>query len=166
MAEIKATTSAAAAVKLCGSSSAASQKTVAASIVKCAEHSSTGTTEVINLCSSTGPPRHANRKDDARPGEVPRRRKHRRSNSLIGLEDAIAPYIRAIDCHLMATEEAHRSRPGFMSVQGDLSASMRAILVDWLIDVHLKFQLLSETLHLAVNLLDRFLELVVRFLSQ
>ena len=35
---------------------------------------------------------------------------------------------------------------------------MRAILVDWLIEVHFKFKLLSETLFLTVNLIDRFLE--------
>lgn len=37
---------------------------------------------------------------------------------------------------------------------------MRAILVDWLIDVHIKFKLLPETLHLAINLIDRYLEKV------
>ena len=37
---------------------------------------------------------------------------------------------------------------------------MRAILVDWLIEVHLKFKLLPETLFLTVNLIDRFLERV------
>jgi hypothetical protein len=35
---------------------------------------------------------------------------------------------------------------------------MRAILVDWLIEVHLKFKLLPETLFLTQNLIDRYLE--------
>lgn len=35
---------------------------------------------------------------------------------------------------------------------------MRAILVDWLIEVHLKFKLLPETLYITVNVIDRFLE--------
>ncbi len=34
---------------------------------------------------------------------------------------------------------------------------MREILCDWLIEVHLKFKLLPETLYLTVNLIDRFL---------
>ena len=34
---------------------------------------------------------------------------------------------------------------------------MREILTDWLIEVHLKFKLLPETLYLTVNLIDRFL---------
>lgn len=33
---------------------------------------------------------------------------------------------------------------------------MRRILVNWLIDVHLNFKLLPETLFIAINLLDRF----------
>lgn len=35
---------------------------------------------------------------------------------------------------------------------------MRGILIDWLVDVHLKFNLLNETLYLAVNLIDRYIE--------
>ncbi len=34
---------------------------------------------------------------------------------------------------------------------------MRAMLVDWLVEVHIEFSLLSETLFLAVNLFDRYL---------
>lgn len=41
--------------------------------------------------------------------------------------------------------------------QPDLSERMRAVLVDWLVDVHWKFKLSSETLFLCVSLLDRFL---------
>ena len=44
-----------------------------------------------------------------------------------------------------------------MKRQSDITESMRAILVDWLIDVHLKFKLLNETLFLTVNILDRYL---------
>ena len=34
---------------------------------------------------------------------------------------------------------------------------MREILTDWLIEVHLKFKLLPETLYLTINLIDRYL---------
>lgn len=37
---------------------------------------------------------------------------------------------------------------------------MRAILIDWLIDVHKKFKLRSQTLFMAVNIIDRILEKV------
>ena len=44
-----------------------------------------------------------------------------------------------------------------MKKQTEINESMRAILVDWLIDVHAKFKLLPETLYLTINLIDRFL---------
>lgn len=34
---------------------------------------------------------------------------------------------------------------------------MRAILVDWLIDVHAKFKLKDETLYITISLIDRYL---------
>ena len=46
----------------------------------------------------------------------------------------------------------------YMSKQNDINEKMRAILIDWLIEVHLKFKLMIETLYLTVNLIDRFLE--------
>ena len=44
-----------------------------------------------------------------------------------------------------------------MDLQKDINPSMREILTDWLIEVHLKFKLLPETLYLTVNLIDRYL---------
>lgn len=38
-----------------------------------------------------------------------------------------------------------------------LRPTMRAILVDWLIEVHCKFRLFPETLYLGINLMDRYL---------
>jgi len=46
-----------------------------------------------------------------------------------------------------------------MSKQVEINEKMRAILIDWLLDVHLKFRLLPETLYLTVFLIDRFLSL-------
>lgn len=51
------------------------------------------------------------------------------------------------------------SNQAYMRKQQDITESMRAILVDWLIDVHLKFKLLPETLFLTVNLIDRYLSI-------
>ena len=47
----------------------------------------------------------------------------------------------------------------YMTRQPHINEKMRAILVDWLVEVHLKFKLVPETLYLTVNLIDRFLEL-------
>ncbi|XP_035991698.1 G2/mitotic-specific cyclin-B2 isoform X2 [Fundulus heteroclitus] len=40
----------------------------------------------------------------------------------------------------------------------EITAQMRGILVDWLVQVHARFQLLPETLYLTVAVLDRFLQ--------
>ena len=45
----------------------------------------------------------------------------------------------------------------YIGAQPDISAKMRAILVDWLIEVHRKFELMPESLYLTVNIVDRFL---------
>lgn len=44
-----------------------------------------------------------------------------------------------------------------MTQQNDVNEKMRAILIDWLIEVHLKFKLVPETMYVTVNLIDRFL---------
>jgi cyclin B len=47
----------------------------------------------------------------------------------------------------------------YMSHQEDINEKMRAILIDWIIEVHLKFKLLPETLFITVNLIDRYLSI-------
>ena len=42
-------------------------------------------------------------------------------------------------------------------LQEDITAKMRGILIDWLIDVHAKFNLEANTLFITVNVIDRFL---------
>jgi hypothetical protein len=37
---------------------------------------------------------------------------------------------------------------------------MRGILVDWLIDVSVHFELLDETLHIGIRLIDKTLSLI------
>ena len=44
----------------------------------------------------------------------------------------------------------------YMHNQADINAKMRAILVDWLVEVHMKFRLVPETLYLCVNIIDRY----------
>ena len=40
----------------------------------------------------------------------------------------------------------------------DINGRMRAILVDWLVQVHSKFRLLQETLYMCVAIMDRYLQ--------
>jgi len=50
-----------------------------------------------------------------------------------------------------------RPNPYYMESQAEIQWSMRSVLIDWLTQVHNRFQLLPETLFLAVNYIDRFL---------
>jgi len=45
----------------------------------------------------------------------------------------------------------------YMDHQSEIQWSMRAILMDWLVQVHTRFNLLPETLFLTSNYIDRFL---------
>jgi len=44
----------------------------------------------------------------------------------------------------------------YMYRQEDINARMRAILIDWLVEVHMKFRLVPETLYLCVSIIDRY----------
>lgn len=68
-----------------------------------------------------------------------------------------AEYVREIFEYYQTLEKATMPNPNYMDHQEDLEWKMRGILVDWLIEVHMRFRLLPETLFLAVNIVDRFL---------
>lgn len=40
----------------------------------------------------------------------------------------------------------------------EINERMRALLIDWLVQVHSRFQLLQETLYMTIAILDRFLQ--------
>ncbi|KAJ8538130.1 hypothetical protein K7X08_014670 [Anisodus acutangulus] len=60
----------------------------------------------------------------------------------------------------MEIEEKRRPLPDYLEkFQKDVSANMRGILVDWLVEVAEEYKLLSDTLYLTVSYLDRFLSM-------
>ena len=66
-------------------------------------------------------------------------------------QEEIIPY-------LFSLEDKKRINPNYMLKQNDINEKMRMILIDWLIEVHLKFKLLPETLFLTINFIDRYLQ--------
>jgi len=66
-------------------------------------------------------------------------------------------YAKDIAEQLRKAEGRFRPSITYMGRQTDINEKMRTILVDWLIDVHLKFRLLPETLYLTIDIIDRFL---------
>jgi cyclin B len=75
-----------------------------------------------------------------------------------GAGDPIQEYASDIMAYLRKTEARRVASSTYMSKQTDVNAKMREIVIDWLVEVHLKFRLRLETLYLTVNIFDRFLE--------
>ncbi|XP_042389133.1 cyclin-B2-1-like isoform X3 [Zingiber officinale] len=71
---------------------------------------------------------------------------------------AVVDYVDDIYRLYRKTEDESCVDPNYMSKQFDINEKMRAILIDWLIEVHYKFELMEETLFLTINIIDRFLE--------
>ena len=61
---------------------------------------------------------------------------------------------------LRSREVALSTKFNYMEKQPDITMNMRQILVDWLVEVSEEYKLQTETLHLAVNYIDRFLSLM------
>ncbi|CAN6465871.1 unnamed protein product [Victoria cruziana] len=70
---------------------------------------------------------------------------------------AVVDYIEDIHNHYKETEIKSCVPADYMSKQTDINHRMRAVLVDWLIEVHHKLDLRHETLFLAISLIDRYL---------
>ncbi|KIH86949.1 g2 mitotic-specific cyclin [Sporothrix brasiliensis 5110] len=64
--------------------------------------------------------------------------------------DDINAYMRELELRMLPS--AH-----YMDQQTEIQWSMRSVLMEWLIQVHSRFNLLPETLFLTVNYVDRFL---------
>lgn len=47
--------------------------------------------------------------------------------------------------------------PRYMESQSEIEWSMRTTLIDWLLQVHMRYHMLPETLWIAINIVDRFL---------
>ncbi|KAB2619452.1 cyclin-A3-1 [Pyrus ussuriensis x Pyrus communis] len=92
--------------------------------------------------------------------------KEKRAEAAREFEDPqlCGPYASKIYAYLrrMEAEPKRRPLPDYMEkVQKDANANMRAVLVDWLVEVSEEYKLLPETLHLSVSYIDRFLSMNV-----
>ncbi|KAK7857928.1 putative cyclin-a3-1 [Quercus suber] len=64
--------------------------------------------------------------------------------------------------HKMEMEPKRRPMPNYLEkVQKEVTANMRGVLVDWLVEVAEEYKLLPDTLYLAISYIDRFLSLNV-----
>ncbi|NXN84695.1 CCNB2 protein, partial [Bombycilla garrulus] len=66
-------------------------------------------------------------------------------------------YVKDIYLYLRELELQQSVRPRYLDGR-TTNGRMRAILVDWLVQVHSRFRLLQETLYMCVAIMDRFLQ--------
>ncbi|KAI3406517.2 CLB4 [Candida oxycetoniae] len=69
----------------------------------------------------------------------------------------VAEYAPEIFNYMRKLEIKYTPNANYMDIQTELRWEMRAVLIDWVVQVHSKFNLLAETLFLTVNYIDRFL---------
>jgi len=69
----------------------------------------------------------------------------------------VAEYAEEIFEYMGQLEESAMPHPRYMDHQTEIQWSMRTTLVDWLLQVHVRYHMLPETLWIAVNIVDRFL---------
>ena len=72
---------------------------------------------------------------------------------------AVTEYVEDLYAFLREREVATKIDRRYMDSQPNVNERMRSILIDWLVEVHLKFKLVPDTLYLTVYLIDKFLEL-------
>ncbi|XP_006119221.1 G2/mitotic-specific cyclin-B1 [Pelodiscus sinensis] len=66
-------------------------------------------------------------------------------------------YVKDIYSYLRDLEKQQAVRPKYLAGQ-EVTGNMRAILIDWLIQVQMKFRLLPETMYMTAAIIDRFLQ--------
>ncbi|XP_059061933.1 cyclin-A2-like [Achroia grisella] len=69
----------------------------------------------------------------------------------------VVDYRQDIYDYMRELEVKNRANPRYMRKQPDITQMMRSILIDWLVEVCDEYNQQSETLHLAVSYVDRFL---------
>ena len=79
------------------------------------------------------------------------------SQSKIQNPQNVEEYFTEIYLTLKSTEEQFLPDSNYMSKRSDINSKMRSILLDWLVEVHLKYKLLPETLYITTNIIDRYL---------
>lgn len=71
--------------------------------------------------------------------------------------EAIADYTADIMQYFLFLEDKFKASAGYMNYQKDITYTMRAVLVDWLVEVADEYSLNLQTLYTTIGYIDRFL---------
>ena len=77
-----------------------------------------------------------------------------------GNPQLVVEYVNEIYAYLRQLEIEQAVRKNYLAKTKTVQPKMRAVLVDWLIQVHQQFSLLQETLYLTIAILDRYLQVI------
>jgi cyclin B len=74
----------------------------------------------------------------------------------------LGEYLNELYSNLLQDEKEifYKPKIGYMNIQNDINEQMRAILIDWLIEVHYRFKLKAETLFQTVWIIDTYLSIL------
>eukprot|EP00892_Ulva_mutabilis_P007585 jgi/Ulvmu1/5199/UM021_0216.1 len=138
-------------------------------------------TDATNDCKLKGGVRGAFRRKSSSAGNVPRKnRQHDKrvgvakhvkqgpgpsalevqciDNPHLGSVQHVPAYAQAITENMRLQEVKYCPRPDYLrTVQRNVTADMRARLIDWLVDVSVDFRLVTESLYLTVAYIDKYL---------
>ncbi|XP_041996067.1 putative cyclin-B3-1 isoform X2 [Salvia splendens] len=71
----------------------------------------------------------------------------------------VSDYVDDIYEYYWVMEAQNPLLKNYLETQKDIAPQMRGLLINWLIEVHQRFELMEETLFLTVTLLDRYLSI-------
>ena len=81
-----------------------------------------------------------------------------KENNNINNPQEINDYFEEIFYDIQLRESSNLIDPNYLNnIQKSINRKMRAILIDWLIDVHKKYKLKPETMYLTIHIIDRYL---------
>ncbi|KAH7106480.1 cyclin [Auriculariales sp. MPI-PUGE-AT-0066] len=69
----------------------------------------------------------------------------------------VSEYADEIFAYMERIETESMPNPDYVQGQSEITWDMRQTLVDWLLQVHMRYHMLPETLWIAINIVDRFL---------
>jgi len=78
----------------------------------------------------------------------------------------VAVYVNDIFAYLRELELKYAVEENYLAGQKVIIPKMRAVLTDWMVEVHQQFTLLQETLYLSVAILDRYMQLQAAYITR
>lgn len=75
----------------------------------------------------------------------------------------VSEYVNDIYSYLYHLESIYGIKKNHLAEQNEVIPKMRAVLIDWISEVHLQYHFVQETFHMAVSLIDRYLQVYTAY---